>query len=459
MNKISRPNKKTVILFYGLFSPNQSYDWIPYGPLFVYAKLKEAGFNPVLIHEFKDRDYEDVIKKYAAETLLFGVSAMTGYQIKSAIAAIKCFRKYNDQRVPVIWGGAHATAMPLETLKSGYADYVCAGNAKNNFIDFVKALSRGEEKTENFFDILNLENFSERNKRYEVKDYNYDLSDFPPFYFTDFDFLYLITKNKVLNYTASVGCPGVCTFCSWGGRHPWSALPLPRVLNDIEYLVNKYGLKSIWFSDSDLSLKKDYLLGLAQGLIDRKLNIYWRCNARAAELLQYTSEDFILLEKSGLDRLFLGVENVNSEIQKLYRKIIKPEMVFEILKKMKTVGIQIMISFIFGNPRGFGDLDENRKFLDDCQKINSRVRFQTCFYAPYPGTLMTDLAQSDGYAAPLNLEEYGASPYFLNTDRSLKDKIAWFNHKDSTSYIKRFKELFPKVDSLPEWNWRDQINN
>lgn len=55
--------KKTIILFYGLFSEIQSYDWIPYSPLFVYARLKKAGYNPILIHEFENRNYRDIIKK------------------------------------------------------------------------------------------------------------------------------------------------------------------------------------------------------------------------------------------------------------------------------------------------------------------------------------------------------------------------------------------------------------
>jgi len=455
MNNVKHIEKKLVILFYGLFSDDQSYDWIPYSPLFVYARLKEQGFEPILIHEFKDRNYEEIIKKYANDTLFFGVSAMTGYQLKSGIEAVKVFRKYAPANTPIVWGGAHATAMPLETLRSNYADYVCVGNAKDSFIEFTKALASGTEKNSNFVDILSLDNFPEPGKRYEARDYKYELSNFPSFCFEDFDFSYLLTDNRVLNYTASVGCPGICTFCSWGGRHPWSSLPLKRVLDDIEYLVDRYQLKSLWFSDSDLSLHKDFLLGIAQGLIDRNINIYWRCNARVAELTRYSREELLLLEKSGLDRMFLGVENVSLDIQKLYRKMITPEMVFDILRKTKGINIQIMMSFIFGNPRGLKDLEENRNFLTECQSIDpDNVRFQVCFYTPYPGTPMTDLAEIDGYKSPVSLEEYSGSVYFLDTDRSLKEKISWFSLEDSSRYIDQYEKLFPKIDSAPEWGWR-----
>jgi len=454
--------KKTILLFYGLFSEEQSYDWIPYSPLFIYARLKAAGFNPIIIHEYKDRDYEPIFKKYKKDTLLFGVSAMTGYQIKSALKAISTFKKHANYQVPVIWGGAHATAMPRNTLENKHADYVCVGPARNNLEDFAKELQKGKAQESNFPHILSSDYFSASyENRYYGEDSKYDLSNFPSFCFDDFDFSYLLTDNLVLSYTASVGCPGTCTFCSWGSkRHPWSALPLKRVLDDIEYLVKRYRLKSIWFADSELSISKDYLLSLAQGIIDRKLNIYWRCNARVMELGKYNKTDFALLEKSGLDRFFLGIENMNLQVQKIFRKIIKAEFVYNILEKIKDFDIQVMMAFIFGNPEGpLNDLEENREFLSKCQKINQNVKFQIGFYTPYPGTPMADLAESNGYIAPQSLVEYSESPFFLDVNRSVKARIPWFTAEDSTNYIKRFYRLFPKIDSEPEWNWRGKVRH
>lgn len=448
-------SKKTIILFYGVFSKNQSYDWIPYSPLFVCAQLKKAGFSPILIHEFKDRDYRQIIKEHAEDILAFGISAMTGYQINSGLKAAKIFRQYVP-KAPIFWGGAHSTAMPEQTLKNKYVDYVCVGHAKNNFLTILNEIQSGQKSVDNLNDIFSKKNFSLGSKTYEISDYKYNLNDFPPFYFDDFDFSYLLTENKVLNYTASVGCPGSCTFCSWGGKHPWSALPLKRALDDIEYLVRRYKIRSLWFSDSELSIKKDYFLGLAQGLIDRRLNVYWRCNARVVELSKYEKNDFFLLEKSGLDRIFLGIENMKPEIQMMYRKIIKPEMIFKILERVKNIDIQMMFSFIFANPKFSNDLKQNRDFLDACQKINRNVRFQVCFYTPYPGTEMANLAQTLGYRALKSLGDYGKDKYFLDTGRSSKNRIPWYGKKESYEYLSNFNRFFPKIDSDADWNWRDK---
>lgn len=452
-------SKKTIILFYGLFSQNLSYDWIPYGVLFVYSRLKSIGFTPILIHEYKDKNYEEILKRHAKDTLLFGVSAMTGYQIKSGVNAIKTFRKYAPD-VPIIWGGAHATAMPYNTLNSEYADYVCVGHATDNFLNFVIALRDDKCDLNKFLDILTLSYFSDKkNKEYKIVDFKNNLSTDPPIAFEDFDFSYLITSNRVLNYISSVGCPGTCTFCSWGGKHLWTSFPIKKILDEIEYLVNRYKLTSLWFADPDLTVRRQNVLDLAQGIIDRRLNIYWRGNARAPELLKFSRDDFVLLEESGCDRFFIGVENVNQDVQKAYKKGFGTNLIDKVVESIKDFKIQLMMSFILANPIGpLSDIEENAEQLNKWIKVNPNVRFQICFYTPYPGTPMTDIAIKKGYSPPVNLEGYGEDPYFIDIDRSMK-KVDWLTPEDSADYIKRFLKNFPKIMNSPEWNWRNNKNS
>ncbi len=445
--------RKKILLFYGLFSKDQDYDWIPSGPLFVAGYLKAAGYDPILIHEYKDRDYEHIIRKHSDEIMLLGISAMTGYQIKSGINAVKCLRKYT-KNIPVVWGGAQATEKPFDTLKSEYVDYVYVGPIKQNFIQFLNSLEK-KAPIDAIPDILSKNYFNDKpDKSYEIIDYKVSFSDFPSLNYEDYDFSYLLTANKVLNYTTSMGCPGNCTFCSWGGKHPWTSFRLERILDDITYLVKRYKLKSLWIADSELSIKKDHLLGLAQGIIDRKLDISWRGNARAVELNKYDKSDFSLLERSGCDRFFIGLENINLEIQRIYKKVIPREVIFNILENIRDFDIKVMFSFIFGNPGGpLTDLEENRQFLNECLKITPKVKFQVCFYTPYPGSKLCQMAIEKGYKAPKSFEEYAEDPFFIDTNRSPK-RVPWFSQAESDDYLRRFNQLFPVIDSEPEWNWR-----
>ena len=452
--------KNDVLIFYGTFSKGQAYDWIPYGPIFVSELVRSAGFNPVLIHEYKDGNYEGTIRKHAKNALVFGVSAMTGYQLESGIKAVEIFRKYSQDDTPVIFAGAHATADPYGTLNSGIADYVYVGQVGNNFIDFLNALKEGKNSEIQITDILSLDYFRNLNThRYCLKSRSLDLSVFPASNLENYDFSYLLTPNMVLNYTASIGCYGRCTFCSWGGgAHSWVALPIKRVINDIKGLVRKYNLSSIWFCDSSLTARKSYLLELAQGLVDEDLNIYWRCNGRAQELKGFTKQDYALLEMAGLDRFFVGVENVNPRIQKAYSKVVNPDMLTKIITDIRDFDIQIMLSFIFGNPVGpLTDLEENKAYLDKWRLINSKVKFQNCFYTPYPGTPLAELAAEKGYKVPLNLEGYASDSYFLDVDRfNINAGIPWFSPEEYSDYIKRYHKLFSKTDCSADWNWRKE---
>ncbi len=96
--------KNKAILFYGKQTDTQEKDWLPYNLLYLTAPLYEAGFEPVIITEFTDTDYEDIIKMHAGESLVFGVSAFTSGQIASGLKACQIFRKYNAD-APIIWGG------------------------------------------------------------------------------------------------------------------------------------------------------------------------------------------------------------------------------------------------------------------------------------------------------------------------------------------------------------------
>ena len=442
--------KNTILLFYGLFSQDQNYDWIPYGSLFLYSLLKKEGFNPIFIHEYKNRDYETIIKQYAEDALALGISAMTGFQISSGIKAAECFRKYVGLNRPIIWGGAHATAIPENTISSKHVDYVYVGPVTQNIINFFRLIKANDNnELKNLPKIIKSEIF-ERNFKFE-------LSKFPPILLSDFDFSYLITENRVLNYTASIGCPGQCTFCSWGGdRHPWSEFSVERVLNDIEYLINTYKLKTLWFSDSDFTIKKNFILNIAKGLIKRDINVYWKCNARVVELLKYKKEDYELLEKSGLDSIFLGIENLDSQIQKNFNKFIKPEWVYKVVKDLNDYDIKVLMSFIFGTPNGpLNDLETNRDFLTKCKSLNRNIRFQVCFFTPYPGTTLTNLGKSMGYIEPKTIKEFGEHPFFINTNRSYY-ALPWLSKDVAKDYLDRFNKLFPVIESDNDWNWRDK---
>jgi len=119
--------KNTVLIFYGLFSDDQNYDWIPYGPLYLYAILKQNGFNPIVLHEYENRNYEKIIEEYKDDLLCFGISAMTGFQIHSGIRAIKKMKEIASGDISAVVKGAVAKSLGHECLSDEYITGIGVG--------------------------------------------------------------------------------------------------------------------------------------------------------------------------------------------------------------------------------------------------------------------------------------------------------------------------------------------
>ena len=140
----------------------------------------------------------------------------------------------------------------------------------------------------------------------------------------------------------------------------------------------------------------------------------------------------------------------------MYKKAFNPESVTEIVKRMAKFKIKVFMSFIFGNPGGpLGDLEDNRHYIDEWQKINPNVSYQVCFYTPYPGTPMTDMAISLGYRAPEFLEDYEKDDHFKTKHRNII-ALPWLEKSERDDYIRRYYNLFEKEEYVQEWNWRKE---
>lgn len=440
--------KKKVVLFYGKFYDDRPYDWLPYNILYLAAPLVSAGFEPILITEFVDPEYVHIIKEHAEDSIVLGISAMTGRQITSGLKAAQIFREYAP-KTPIVWGGAHPTAIPNQTIKHELVDIVCVGPSEISFLQLVSAI-RDEDDLRHIPSLM-LE--IDGRPQYTGRPTLMDLSKLPrfPFHILQIE-KYINPKTRVLNYTASCGCPGACSFCSWGGPHPWRHLPIKRILDDIEWLLHTYKLQTIWFSDADLFSNKEFVLKICEGIQERQLDIYWRANSRVRDLIKFSGDEMKILEQSGLDCIFLGIEATTKRMMKLMYKVFKIEDVDAIVERTKGLSIEFYVSFIFGSPtETIDDLEASYYHLRRWQSKNKNVKFQTCIYTPYPGTPMTDIAIAHGLRVPDTLDGWGRFS-LVNDTRDIWYDRPWYSEKFNREYGQRFKELFP---SYPRFTYKE----
>lgn len=69
---------------------------------------------------------------------------MTGTQNHFAVEAAKVVRRLTDGNIPIVWGGAHPSSVPEQTLQSEFVDAVSVGEGDITFLEMVEAFAGKE---------------------------------------------------------------------------------------------------------------------------------------------------------------------------------------------------------------------------------------------------------------------------------------------------------------------------
>jgi radical SAM superfamily enzyme YgiQ (UPF0313 family) len=116
----------------------------------------------------------------------------------------------------------------------------------------------------------------------------------------------------------------------------------------------------------------------------------------------------------------------------------KVEDAIKTVEKLKPYGFELHASLIFGLPyETLDDLDKTIKHIEELKKINPNIKFQTCFYSPFPGNPLYDMAIKLGSESPKNLEEWQEIK-----EQTIFEVPLWFDKDVAVEYERRFKKAF-----------------
>ncbi|ONI76181.1 hypothetical protein ALI144C_36520 [Actinosynnema sp. ALI-1.44] len=254
-------------------------------------------------------------------------------------------------------------------------------------------------------------------------------------------------KLEYVRVSTSRGCVAMCTFCSaphlknraQAGK-PWRGRSPGIIVDEVEYLVRKYGFRTYDFIDSTFEdpdggrVGKKRVREIAQGILDRGLDIYYNVCMRA-ENWKDTAEDndlMDLLVRSGLEKVNVGIESGVEDELRLWDKRATVEDNRVIIKMLRDHGIYLAMGFIPFHPYATVEtLVENARFLRDNSGHN--LRRMTERLEIYPGTRIIQKMEGDGllyedYAT--TLDHYG---YRFKDDRVellAKHYAALYNNDD-----------------------------
>ena len=127
-------NKGKVVLFYPHFGPKQQDNhWFPFPYLYLAPFLEKAGYTVKIIDaRIEMKNWKNILTKELKDSFALGVTSMSGQDLIPAIEASKIAQGMNN-KINIIWGGSHASALPEEVFEAGVTDYVLLGPAEFTF--------------------------------------------------------------------------------------------------------------------------------------------------------------------------------------------------------------------------------------------------------------------------------------------------------------------------------------
>jgi len=234
-------HKKNIVLVY----PNNSKSLpkLPLSVLSLAGPLIKNGYNVIIcdmaFDNYKDIDYKNV--------LFVGISSYTDQGIKAGLEIAMYVRSiYPD--IPIVWGGPHPTILPFQTIKNPYVDIICIDEGEITIIEIAKAISNNNS-LENIEGIIwkDEKNNAILNKRRPFTDL--DSIEIYPYQIVDTQRYHWSLKENFY-YETSRGCPYFCTFCSFDTNKFFRAKSPTKVVDDLEYITNKFHHRIISFLDS-----------------------------------------------------------------------------------------------------------------------------------------------------------------------------------------------------------------
>jgi anaerobic magnesium-protoporphyrin IX monomethyl ester cyclase len=348
---------------------------------------------------------------------IVGFTAFT-VQIKSAAYIAECI-KHKFPNILTCLGGAHATAIPEETLKEFPSfDFIVSSEADNLLTPILNNLNN----LDGIPGIVTRTTTKRGGNRIK------DLDSLPFPAWNRFDLTKYPgsdphrTKRELLMST-SRGCPFSCNFCAKMFGRLRISRSVDSVIAEMERNIKDFGAESICFIDETFIANPSWNEKLFTTMIDRGINkkIKWSCCTRVDIV---TPEMFKLMRKSGCYYVFFGFEHGDDEMLKIMGKQADSNQARLAVKWAKDVGIVSVGCFILGLP---GETIESaRRNMHFAKDLNI---YSTSFpiACPYPGSKLRKQAENREYGLKIltnNWDDYGKQyPGVMESDKISIDQL------------------------------------
>lgn len=191
---------------------------------------------------------------------------------------------------------------------------------------------------------------------------------------------------------ASRGCPIGCNMCPYmllEGK-PWRSNDIESVVNEIEYLNQKWGIYHIRFRDPNFGFNRVYARELCEAIIKRGVKL----EATVETSVEVLDEETLkLMRKAGITTITTGIEtNDEACMSSIGQKIAVNEKLRAKLDICNKLGFHIYGTFCLGTPEENWDTVKKTWMFANELDVESGFTVMT----PFPGTPMYWRAIEEG---------------------------------------------------------------
>lgn len=330
------------------------------GTMLLATMLLDAGFSTDILRfgqiEGNDKDYPAFISRIVPRILELEprvVSFHTLWPNYHVMLRIAIELKKLRPEMVIVMGGPQASATAADTLSAfDCIDYICTSEGEMTVVPFFNCILRDN--------CAGIESIPGLHYRVDGKPTFNDIEvplcdlDTLPYWDERLTAVDDISPNMddgsyFMNIDVGRGCPFNCSFCSasYFWRRLYRLKSKERIIEELEYYKNKYGIYTFGFSHDAFTTNRQLVSEVCDLIIEKDLNIIWNCAARIDSL---TEELIQKMKQSGMRQIELGVETGSPRMQKLLHKNLNLDTVRRMTKYLLDNGIMVGLFFMYGFP-------------------------------------------------------------------------------------------------------------
>ncbi len=319
-------------------------------------------------------------------------------------------------------GGTHPTFAPERCLRDSRLDLIVLGEGERIFPEVLDRLQKGRSLNDQdgiaWRDNGEIRVNPPGNLIENLDELPFPAHDlFPPerYFEIALPMGYHMRSRRSLPMVTSRGCPYSCNFCSstrfW--RNRYRARSAENVMEEIEWLVSRFGVEEIKFQDDNLTAQRKRARHLFEMMSELDPKLSW--NTPNGIAIQNLDDEMLgLMRRSGCFEITLSAESGDQEILcKLIRKPLKLDKIREVNEAARRHGIYRMAFFIIGFP------GESKTQIRNTLRFSRELALDWCIYFiynPLPGSPMYDECVARGYISEDDFFETGNVYFSSNMD-------------------------------------------